>query len=139
MSTSTRGFFQDGVMHVAGAPPTSLTLARAIRVLSAGNHHPLLCEMEGLRGPAGLWVVKPCVVLSCATDRAESAILAELAGVEVCAWAGVLVPQIGLTRFPDPPNEEAVRLGAFTADPSERQEIVREVVEVLRETLEKPR
>ena len=70
-------------LHVAGTPPVPLTIARPVRILNAGNHHPVLCEMEGADGPARLWVVKPCLILSRATNRGTFAILAELAGAEV--------------------------------------------------------
>ena len=115
---------QSRLLHSAGVPPDELTIARAIRVLSAGNHHPLLCEMEDRHGPVGIWVVKPCVVLSRATDRGTFGILAELAGAEVCAWAGVLAPRVALTRFPDHPDAGALRIGASAVDPPEREEIV---------------
>jgi len=114
----------EAMLHVAGTPPLTLTIARPVRVLSAGNHHPLLCEMEDETGPAGLWVVKPCIVLSRATDRGAFGILAELAGAEVCAWAGVLTPRVALTRFPAAPSEDALRIGSSACEPPERDEIV---------------
>lgn len=80
--------------------------------------------MEDVVGPAGIWVVKPCIVLSRATDRGAFGILSELAGAEVCAWAGVLTPRIGLTRFPEAPSEQAIRIGCSACDPPEQDEIV---------------
>jgi hypothetical protein len=90
----------DPLYHVAGRTPDELSMLHPREILSGGNHHPLLCEMEDATGLSGWWVVKPSIVLSRATDRSTFGVLAELAGAEVCAWAGVRTPACGLTRFP---------------------------------------
>jgi hypothetical protein len=88
------------LFHVRGRAPESLTFGHPIRILSAGNHHPLLCELVDGRGDVGLWVVKPQRVVSKGVGRQEFFVVAELAGAEVCTWAGLRVPAIGLLRFP---------------------------------------
>lgn len=113
-----------GLLHSAGTAPVELRLARPVRVLSAGNHHPLLCQMEDTGGPAGLWVVKPALVLSRASDRGTFGILAELAGAEVCAWASIQAPRIGLTRFPSQVDATALRGALSQLEQPEREEIV---------------
>jgi hypothetical protein len=112
------------LLHEGGSPPVDLRISRPVQVLSAGNHHPVLCEMEDATGPAGLWVVKPCLTMSRGTNRGTAGILAELAGVEVCAWAGVLAPRVGLARFSAKVDEAAVRVGCSARDPPEQDEIV---------------
>jgi hypothetical protein len=112
------------MFHKAGTPPITLRIGRPVRTLSAGNHHPLLCQMESAAGPAGLWVVKPAIVLSRSTDRGTFGVLAELAGAEVCAWAGLLAPQVGLTHFPQRIDDTALRAAMGSLDPAEYDEIV---------------
>lgn len=112
------------MFHKAGAPPITLRIGRPVRTLSAGNHHPLLCHMETEAGPAGLWVVKPAIVLSRSTERGTFGVLAELAGAEVCAWAGLLAPQVGLTHFPRHVDQIALRAAMLSLEPGERDEII---------------
>lgn len=86
-----------------------LTLGRAIQVLDSGNHHPILCELECDGSPAGQWVVKPQYVESISNNRlVHLDLVAELAGAEVCAWAGVRCPAIGLLRFPEGSSQSYV-------------------------------
>jgi hypothetical protein len=89
------------LLHQAGRRPRWLSFGRVIRVLSAGNHHPLLCQLEDEQGDTGLWVVKTPVVVSKSTGRQEFFVVSELAGAEVCARAGVGTPAVGLLRFPE--------------------------------------
>lgn len=112
------------LFHVAGRQPEMLSIVRPVRILSAGNHHPLLCEMSDASGAIGQWVVKPCIVVSRSTERSTFATLAELAGAEVCTWAGVLSPRTGLTRFPRVLEASALREAMPTLEQAEREEIV---------------
>src|SRR5579884_634732 len=116
--------YHGAMFHAAARPPVALRIGRPVRTLSAGNHHPLLCHMETDQGPAGLWVVKPAIVLSRSTDRGTFGVLAELAGAEVCAWAGILTPQVGITRFPKAFDEASLRAAILTLGPSECDEIL---------------
>lgn len=92
------------LLHLAGRAPAVLWLEAVLDVLDGGNHHPFLCDLVDGASSAARWVVKPPDVLSMG-NRRDGAInlLAELAGAEVCAWAGVRAPAIGLVRFPDEP------------------------------------
>jgi len=80
--------------------------------------------MEGDAGPEGLWVVKPAIVLSRSTDRGTFGVLAELAGAEVCAWGGLLVPQVGFTYFPRDVDKSALRAATASLGTTEFDEIV---------------
>jgi hypothetical protein len=107
---------------VAGEPPARLRIVRPVDVLDAGSHHPLLCEMSTDAGPAGVWVVKPPVVLSVGSSYGAFSILAELAGAEVCLWAGLGCPAVGLTTFPPAIDGDLAR--AISAlDPERRKEV----------------
>jgi hypothetical protein len=96
--------------HVRGRAPAILSFGHVIRILSAGSHHPLLCELADGNGDTGLWVVKPQCVVSKSVGRQELIVLAELAGAEVCTWAGVHVPATGLLRFPESERSEIMNL-----------------------------
>lgn len=92
-------------LHIASQPPVSLEWGRVIKILDAGNHHPLLCHLETEGGPAGLWVVKPYDVFSTGNRRDGAInIISELAGSEVAVLAGIPSPQPGLIRFPEVPQ-----------------------------------
>jgi hypothetical protein len=92
------------LLHASGRRPASLRLAAILDVLDGGNHHPLLCELADDAGAVALWVVKPPDVVSIGNRRhAAINLLAELAGAEVCSWAGVGAPAVGLVRFPGEP------------------------------------
>jgi hypothetical protein len=110
--------------HAAGLAPRSLDIARPLRILSGGNHHPILCEMGDASGSAGWWVVKPSIVMSRATDRGTFGVLAELAGAEVCAWAGLRAPAVGLTRFPASLDEAMLHEDLAARGRDEREEIL---------------
>jgi hypothetical protein len=66
-------------LHVAGTPPFALTIARPVRILSAGNHHPVLCEVASVCTP----------VCTSDEERAMEALIveAELAGRRTVADA----------------------------------------------------
>ncbi|MBI2395930.1 MAG: hypothetical protein HYV09_40575 [Deltaproteobacteria bacterium] len=88
------------MFHAVGHAPVQLEFGTVHRVLSGGNHHPWLCQLEDASGPSGFWVVKPQHVVSRSTQRAQFGVLSELAAAEVCAWLDVPVPSLGLVRFP---------------------------------------
>lgn len=100
-----------------------LRIVQPVRVLDGGNHHPLLCEMQTNDGPAGLWVVKPPVVTSIASNRGSFGVLSELAAAEACTWVGIQTPAVGLARFPE--AFERAWLDDVTADMAigEREEV----------------
>ena len=112
------------LFHVAGTPPAVLRIARPLRVLTEGSHHPLVCMMERDGGSAGAWVVKQQVVLSASTSYGAFSTVAELAGAEVCAWVGLSVPAIGLTSFPQELDKAALLAGIASLDEPTRVEIV---------------
>jgi hypothetical protein len=114
----------DGVVHVAGAAPKLLRFGRAVDILSGGNHHPLLCELEDESGPAGAWVVKPQSLLSSQDARGALLVLAELAAAEVCAWAGIPTPAVGLVRFPEKPDALAIERGLPHLAADQRNEVL---------------
>src|SRR5262249_14598943 len=92
------------LLHAAGKAPDVLQLSAVLDVLDGGNHHPLRCTLSDAAGPEAPCVVKPQDVLSTGNRRAGAVnLLAELAGAEVCAWAGVRAPAIGLVRLPEQP------------------------------------
>ncbi len=119
---------EDGVsgslFHEAGRVPDTLSIVRPVSILSSGNHHPLVCEMWSESGAAGIWVVKPSIVLSRSTDRSTFGVLAELAGAEVCSWAGILAPRVALTRFPNPLDERALLDGLPMLEKVQRSEVL---------------
>ena len=45
-------------LHECDAVPRVLEIGTVHRILTGGNH-PLLCQLEDAKGPAGLWVMKP--------------------------------------------------------------------------------
>lgn len=61
----------------------------------------MLFQMEHLRVPAGLWVLKPVFSASASNRRAGLGVLAEIVGLHVCGWLGVATPYGGLFRFPE--------------------------------------
>lgn len=112
------------LLHVAGSLPRKLRFGRVVDVLTGGNHHPLVGELEDEAGPAGTWVVKPQVLLSAQDARGALLVLAELAASELCAWAGVSTPAIGLVRFPRDPDLESIAQGLLHLDPELRREVL---------------
>jgi hypothetical protein len=80
--------------------------------------------MSSAEGAVGLWVVKPTIVLSRASDRSTFGVLSEIAGAEVCAWAGILTPRIGLTRFPQRLDADGLLDGLTMLEKGERAEIL---------------
>jgi hypothetical protein len=112
-----------GDFHAPGLPPRVLSFGRVVAILTAGNHHPLLCELEDATGPAGMWVVKPQAIMSTSDVRGPLGVLSELAGAEVCAWAGVASPRTGLVRFPAKPDIDAVHESVPDLDEHQRAEI----------------
>lgn len=120
------------MLHSPGTPPARLRIGRVVDVLDGGSHHPLLCEMETEAGaPAGVWVVKPTVVLSVGSSYGAFSIVAELAGAEVCVWAGLASPAIGLTTFPPALDKEAFERTIGALEPAKQKE-VRDVFDVNR-------
>jgi hypothetical protein len=110
------------MLHVAGRPPARLRVARPVDVLAAGSHHPLVCAMSTDTGPAGLWVVKPPVVLSVGSSYGAFSVVAELAGAEVCVWAGLGSPAVGLTTFP-PALDDAMERAIQALEPATQKEV----------------
>lgn len=108
------------LLHEAGRPPRRLRFGQVVAILTAGTHHPLLCQLEDDQGPAGLWVVKAPAVVSQAAKRGEFAVVAELAGAEVCVWAGAAAPELGLLRFPREKSDDAI---GFAGPPEARREV----------------
>lgn len=92
---------RDRLLHIAGADPFALRFVELDEVLDRGGHRPLRCRLEFADGePAGDWVVKPPISLGDAESREELSVLAELAGAEVCTWAGLPTPAIGVVTIP---------------------------------------
>jgi hypothetical protein len=109
------------LLHEAGRPLRQLHFGQVVNILSAGSHHPLLCELEDDQGSAGLWVVKAPAVVAQPAKRGEFSVAAELVGAEVCAWAGVSAPALGLLRFPHEKTE--VCTGFITGSSEAKREV----------------
>lgn len=96
-------------LHVAGAAPYALRLVEVDELVNRGGHLPIRCQLELEDGAAaGDWIVKPPLSSGDAESRTALGVLAELAGAEVCAWAGIPTPAIGVMRLPDPIPERHV-------------------------------
>jgi hypothetical protein len=74
-------------------------------------------------------VVKPQQLVSASDERKEYLILSELAGAEVCAWAKVKTPAVGLARFPKEVDERALRASLAALEDAV---LIEEVVEIYR-------
>lgn len=98
--------------HAADRPPTMLRFGTALRVFDKGSHRPVLFLMERADGALQQWVVK-CAAKDGGIMRP---LLHEVAAADLCAWFGILTPEIGLARCPKrPPPTDQTEAGRAAA------------------------